>query len=117
MACSRPHLIAHQTTERPGALFADPPGDAGGPYLPGLGDHNVAVGRALNVMVQDILWQLSAFATTRGTVYNHHRITFYQRNNLQFKKNSFEIAIVSSTNRKLYLGRMFRTYFPFIFKS
>ena len=86
MARSQSHLIAHQTTQHPGSLFTDPSGDTAGPYLPGLGHNDVAVGRALNIMIQDILWELSTFTTTRGAMYNYHRITFYQRNNLELKK-------------------------------
>ena len=93
MAPCQSHLIAHQTTQGPGALSTDPPGDAAGPDLPRLGDHNVAVGRALEVMIQDILRELSTFTTTSGTVYDYHRITFYQRNDLEFKKKkTFQIA-------------------------
>lgn len=96
MALSQSHLVAHQTTQSPGALFTDPPGDAAGPNLPRLGDHDVAVGRALHAVIQQVLWELSAFATARGTVYDHHRITLYQRNDLGFKKH-FKIATKLTT--------------------
>lgn len=85
------HLIAHQATQGPGALFADPPGDAAGPDLPGLGDHNVAVGRALDGTVQDVLRELRALAAPRGPVYNHHRVTLYQRNDLELKKKKSKL--------------------------
>lgn len=79
------HLVAHQASQRPGALPADPPGHAAGPDLARLGDGNVAEGPALDVVIQDVLRQLRALATARGAVNDHHRVTFYQRNHLQVK--------------------------------
>lgn len=81
------HLVAHQSTQSPGAFLADPPGNAAGPYLPRLRDHYVAEGRALGVVVQDILGELSALTTPCGSVNDHHGIAFYQRNNLEFEKS------------------------------
>lgn len=76
------HLVAHQSTQSPGALLADPPGNAAGPYFPRLRNHYVAEGRALSIVVQDILWELSALTTPCSSVNDHHGIAFYQRNNL-----------------------------------
>lgn len=117
------HLIAHQTAQRPGSLSTDPPGDTAGPDLAGLRHDDVAVGRALNGMVQDVLWELSTFPTARGTVYNHHRITLYQRNNLELKKNPFEVATkltmtyTIAYKTEVCLQTMFSIYLPFIFES
>ena len=68
------HLVAHQSTQNPATLSADPAGDAAGPDLARLGDHDVAVGGALQVVVEDVLWELRALATARGAVYDHHGI-------------------------------------------
>lgn len=85
---ARPHLIAHQAAQSPGALPADPAGDAAGPYLPGLGDHDVAVAGALDVMLQDVLRELRALPTARGAVNDHHGVAFYQRYHLESNRET-----------------------------
>lgn len=85
---ARPHLIAHQAAQRPGTLPADPAGDAAGPYLAGLGDHDVAVAAALDVMLQDVLRELRALPAARGTVNDHHGVALYQRYHLELSKKS-----------------------------
>lgn len=75
-------LIPHQTAQGALALCGNPSGDTGGSHSARLGDHNVARGVFLAIVVQDELRQLGGLATACGSADYHHRVVFYERNEL-----------------------------------
>lgn len=77
------NLIAHQTTQGALALWRDPSRNAGGPDFARLSDHDVARGIFLTVVVQYELRQLSGLSTACASSDDHHRVVFYEGNQLE----------------------------------
>lgn len=77
------NLISHQTTQGTLPLCGNPSGNTGGPNFAWLGDHNVARGIFLIVVVQNVLWQLGGLATACGSSNDYYRVVFYEGNQLE----------------------------------
>lgn len=77
------YLISHQTTQSTLPLCGNPSSDTDGTNFAWLGDHNVAGGIFLIVVVQNILWQLGGLATACGSSNYQHRVVFYEWNQLE----------------------------------
>ena len=79
MCVSFTNLIAHDASQGALTLSGDPPSDTAGSDLPGLGDHQVAGGVLLVVVVQDELGQQGRLPTASGSPDDHHGVVLYQR--------------------------------------
>lgn len=76
-------LISHQTTHGALALRGNPSSNTGGPDFARLRDDYVAEAVFLIVVVQDELRQLGGLAAARGSSNDHHRVVFYEWNQLE----------------------------------
>lgn len=81
MTCGT-NLVPHQAAQGTPALCGNPAGDAGGCDFARLGDHDVARGVLLAVVVQDELGQLGGLAAACGSADYHHGVVFDEGNEL-----------------------------------
>lgn len=76
-------LISHQTTHGALALCGNPSSNTGCPNFARLRDDDVAQAVFLIVVVQDELRQLGGLAAACGSLNDHDRVVFYERNQLE----------------------------------